>query len=159
MIAWFLWACLGSTPGDDSSATEVRLSTPTFEALTWDCSTETDRWELAARASSWTAGALLVWTVDTVYIEEHELGSTESAGDGSWDELELTLTIVADPRDVARSSATAFLCDAPTQQSLGLRVALLAPETEEETDCRTGGAVVDFEGLGYDACPDRWERE
>ena len=159
MIAWFIWACLTSSPEDDSGATEVRLSTPTFEALSWDCSTETDRWDLAARASSWTSGALLVWTVDAVYVEEHDLSSTESAGDGTWDELDLKLTIVADPRDTARNSATAFLCDAPNQEGLGLRVALLAPETEAEADCRTAGAEVDFEGLGYDACPDRWERE
>jgi hypothetical protein len=159
MLAWITWACIATGGADDSASPAVDLAAPSFLALGWVCSAEDDTWTFSAEASAWTAGAELGLSLDGSYIEEHDLKSQESAADGSWDRLGVTLIIVADPRDQARSVSTAYLCDQPTQTDLALRMALLAPDSAEEADCRVTGAALDWESLGYAACQTRWETE
>ena len=88
----------------------VELSDPKLTALDVACSTDEDEWVIEANASSWTAGAELVWTTDGEYVETHAVPSVEADADGLADRLKLTLAVADDFRTVTSGSSTAFRC-------------------------------------------------
>ena len=149
--AWAGCVYLPTDPSQDSAA-----PVDTTIVTVWsECSATQDTREVQVETTGWTAGGLLALHLDGAAPEEHPLGSIESAADGSWDSLQVSLSIVADPGDVARGQSTAMLCDNTHDEGLSFRLSVYEPDGEEdgEADCRTWGPAVDWESLGaYPPC-------
>ena len=146
------WAGCVFVPTDPSQDTAAPVDT-TIETLWSECSATQDTREVRVQTTGWTGGGLLALHLADAAPEEHPLGSIESAADGSWDSLRVSLSIVADPRNVARGQSTAMLCDNTHAEGLSFRLSVYEPDGEEEADCRTWGPAVDWESLGgYPPC-------
>ncbi len=145
-------ACL--TPREDREDPAPLYEGPTeITSLTWTCSASEDTWTIAVETTGWTSGALLSWSPDGRYVEEHDLRSTAAAADGSADSLNLELDIEADPGKFTRSSSTALLCDATTQEDLSGRMAVYDPvDGGLEADCWAWGEVDWTADFGYADC-------
>jgi len=141
-----LLACVTIPPADPPDVAEPLPAAS--ETVGARCSATADSREVRVRAVGWTAGGLLALSLGGESMEEHPLGSIESDRDGEWDELRVKLSIVADPAAVARGAHTAMLCDNTHAEGLSYRLSILAPDTEEEADCRTWGPEIDWETLG-----------
>jgi hypothetical protein len=70
-----------------------------------------------ATTNSWIGSAELLLSTDGIEIEQHPTYSVGADIDGQGDELDLTLSIIADWRDVEEGNTTAFLC---VQEPIGL---------------------------------------
>ena len=150
MLTFFL-ACV-TLPGSEPTEA-VELLPPAIETVWFSCSAPEDTREVQVRTEGWTGGGLLAWTLNGESMEEHPLGSIESDPNGEWDELLVQLSIVADPAAVARGARTAMLCDDTHAEHLAYRLSILAPDTNEEADCRFWGPETDWESLGaYPPC-------
>ncbi len=136
-------------PGQDSSA-----PVDTAIVTLWsECSATFDTREVRVQTTGWTGGGLLALHLADAAPEEHPLESIESAVDGGWDSLRVSLSIVADPSNVARGQSTAMLCDNTHAEGLSFRLSVYEPDRDDEADCRTWGPIVDWESLGeYPPC-------
>jgi hypothetical protein len=93
-----------------NDAEQVTWGDPEIVASTLDCSLKDEEWFLSIETNSWAGGGVLLMTVDGMYVESHAVFSVGAASDGTYDNLSVTLAIMADWRDVSEGSSTAFLC-------------------------------------------------
>ena len=149
MTLFTLFACARIVPAGTDS--ELALAPPTITEASLSCSAADDLWTFEVTTTSWTGNGTVLLALDLDYVEEHEIRSEESGADGSWDHLELELSVEADPRDATPGSSTAFLCDVSTKEGISGRIAVEAPEGGGEADCRQWGEL-DFASLGFAAC-------
>jgi hypothetical protein len=128
-----LLAC-PSTPS--SFPDEKSPGPPSIVTAGYRCDSLTARWNFLVDTDAWTGNGQVVLSDDGDYIEVHPLRSIEAAADGSSDRLELTLTVVADWRDVNPGSTTAFNCQEPGLAGL---IRVFATDGQTPTDCRIFG--------------------
>jgi hypothetical protein len=153
LCAALLSACAGAGPDYIGYDPDEFYTGPTaIEEVSLSCAADGDEWTLTIGTVGWTAGGLFAWSPDGYYLEEHDIVSDEADFYGAWDLLVAELSIAADPRDVSKGSSTALLCDTPTREGLRGWLVIYDPETEEEIDCRTWGAAMDWEAEGYSPC-------
>ena len=127
-------------------------------SVDWGCSADADTWTFDVSTEGWTAGGLLSMSTDGLRVEAHEVLSKAAAPDGSSDQLELKLNIIADPREVEEGETTAFVCEAPTRAALAYRLVVYDGDTREVADCRVWGQELDWNAAaGYSACDTRLE--
>ncbi|HJN73961.1 MAG TPA: hypothetical protein QGF58_08525 [Myxococcota bacterium] len=152
-----LSGCLAPHVSPDDSAGAFSYEGPTtITSLEGGCSVEDDTWSLVVETEGWTSGGLWSLTADAHRVEAHEIESVEAAADGAWDRLELSLDIVADPRDAEEGKTSAWLCDGSTEANMAWRVMVSDPETGEKTDCATWGAEIDWNAIAsYSECDHR----
>lgn len=81
---------------------------PSLTCLWLECAD--DAWRIEATATAWTGGALLVWTPDGRWFEEHYVRSVEAAAGGDGDRLRLDLDVVGDWRQAEPGASTAVHC-------------------------------------------------
>jgi hypothetical protein len=125
------------------TAVVVTDTPPAITTATVACDAENAEWAFAVATDAWTGNGQLLWTTDGDYLEKHTLYSSEAAEDGSWDHLDLELSIVADWQDAASGSSTAFNCSDSGLTGI-LRVFT-----------RTGGDVADCRVFGTEV--ERWD--
>ena len=109
ILLWLAFGCR-IPPVDRDPPVQVELTTPELSEFTLVCEADRERWQLDAKATSWTGGGEWWWTTDGTYLERHQVYSRKAAKDGSWDELRLRLDIVGDWRDAEKNKSTPFLC-------------------------------------------------
>lgn len=118
LAGFFFSACAELPPGPPGGA-GLTLEPPQLACPEVRC--EEDLWEVEVRASHWTGGVTLEWTVDGHYVEVHPLRAWSADPAGGLELLSLDLGAVADWRAVVPGSTTAFLCgDAPTWRLVAL---------------------------------------
>lgn len=102
----------GCAPFTPLSPVQTRVDSPppTLQTTVLVCDDWAETWELSATTDGWVGQAELLLSLDGVEIERHPLYSVGAATDGRADELFLSLTIIADWRDVHEGSTTAFTC-------------------------------------------------
>ncbi|MCP4810423.1 MAG: hypothetical protein GY884_34240, partial [Proteobacteria bacterium] len=115
-MAFVLWACGGTVPTATDSA--IVRDPPEITAASWTCSASDDRWTFEVDTRNWTGNGEVLLALDLDYVENHAMRSSESGADGSWDHLELELSVEADPRDATSGASTAFLCDVSTKEGI-----------------------------------------
>jgi hypothetical protein len=95
---------------------------------------------------------------DTDASEAHDMLSSSAASDGSSDELELELDIVADWRDASEGSSTRWLCS--DEGDLSFQISIHGSDGTDDVDCRTWGKNTsiwsDLEGAPL--CDELWEQ-
>lgn len=149
--ALLLGGCVTPGPFGDHGAPPEDIVAPTLSGWSIDCEVDAGVWSLAFDATSWTGGAVTVWTNDLVYIERHAVLATASAPDGTSEHLAATLPIVKDWRDQAPNVSTVFTCaDAPS-------IALTLLDVDGAiVDCRFVGPLADdLAALPSVHCPAR----
>lgn len=140
---WIVAALLACTPAPVAAdASDVSEEVPRLTAVDVTCDAQAAEWTFTATTSAWTGNGDVRLSADGAYVESHALLSVSAAEDGSADELRLSLSIVADWRDVVSGSRTAFNCEAPDLAGV-LRVRT-----------RDGAAVADCRAFGV--APERW---
>ncbi|MDP2309357.1 MAG: hypothetical protein Q8P18_25275 [Pseudomonadota bacterium] len=107
------------------------------------CDTEDARWRFEVTTDAWTGNGQVLLSTDGAYVERHPMFSTAAAADGTSDELDLTLSVEPDWRDVLLGSSTVFNCNEPDLTGI---VRVLTRDGSEVADCRAFGAA-----------PERWE--
>ena len=128
-----LWAC---APGSGPAEGALTLEPPHITAAEVACDTQDAIWSFRIDADAWTGNGRLIWSTDGRYIEYHDIDSVVAAPDGTSDQLELELRVVADRAFVSPDSTTFFNCAEPGLSAV-LRV--LGAEGEAVTDCRGFG--------------------
>jgi hypothetical protein len=139
-------SCLFPPAGE--GPVEATLTVPRIEAFEVVCDPDSTTWTVTVITDAWTGGASTWWTVDGVYVESRALPSVASAEDGSWDQLQATVALADDWRDVG-ATRTAFSCADPVNLLVVVRRL-----DGEPSDCAAFGA--DLERLveaGLDPCP------
>ena len=138
-----LWLGLGLGAGCRITPRQPAADGPFFDgepavvALAVACDPDAARWRLAAETDAWTGGGALFVT-DGERVERHTVSSSEAAGDGAWDCLDLNLAQAADPDDAASGGATRWLCrDTP---DLSFLFVVSNTDGTEFTDCVAWGA-------------------
>jgi len=159
MAAALLAGCIGHERFAGAQGEALYDEVPSIDNIRWDCSIDDATWTFEVDTVNWTANGKLWLATSADYVEQHAVRSISAAHDGSWDQLSLELGIVADWRDASSGSSTAFLCDTATVESMGYRLAIYTPGSEELADCRSWGAVPTlFDGIdGVAACELLWE--
>jgi hypothetical protein len=99
------------------SETITPITSPSLLTTSLLCDEKDEVWRLLATTDSWIGSAELLLSTDGVEIEQHPAYSVGADINGLADELDLTLDIIADWRDVEEGDTTAFLC---TQEPAGL---------------------------------------
>ena len=127
---------------EDTTPETPTYADPEITAASVECDPERPRWTFDVTASAWTGNGQVLLSADGSYIERHRLDSISAEADGSTDQLQLKLDVVADWRDVSEGSTTVFNCDEPFLDGV-IRVY-----------SRTGDAVTDCRAFGTD--PARW---
>lgn len=131
------WAGCRITPHQPAPEGPFFDGNPGVVALSLTCDADAARWRLRAETDAWTGGGAL-FVADGERVERHTVSSSEAAGDGAWDCLDLNLSQAADPDDAASGGATRWLCrDEPD-----LRFLFVVSDTDgtEFTDCLAWGA-------------------
>ena len=108
--------CAPLSPVYPSEST-APVNPPNLISTSLNCDEKKEEWELLATTSSWIGSAELLLSTDGVQIEQHPAYSVGADMDGQGDELDLTLSIIADWRDVEEGDSTAYLC---VQEPVGL---------------------------------------
>ncbi|MFT4621559.1 MAG: hypothetical protein ACI8PZ_000211 [Myxococcota bacterium] len=147
-----LGGCLFSPAG---KPVEVgTLGEPTITEFRLWCDHDRATWEVRIVADAWTGGATAQLTEDGLYVEKKNVDSVAIAEDGTRDELEATLPVADDWRDVG-GRTTAFRCsDDPSI------LVVLAAVDGTPVDCRVLGPTPEvFAELGLGGCPVTAERE
>ena len=140
----FILAC---APDPAPAADGLTLEPPHITAAEVACDPQDAIWRFGVDTDAWTGNGRLIWSTDGRYIEYHDIDSVVSAPDGTSDQLELVLGVVADRAFVIPDSTTFFNCAEPGLSAV-LRV--LGPEGEVVTDCRGfGGDQWGEWGLDY----------
>lgn len=117
-----LWAslCLGigisclprGGTAEDGSAVASR-DAPAITAIELTCDLQAGRWRVVVDTSAWAGGAVMRWTSDGDYVEEHaNFRSIKAAPDGSSDRLRADISLVEDFRPAGESGLTAIPCAA-----------------------------------------------
>lgn len=117
-------------------AKEVPETVPMLVSASYSCDPMAARWSFSAEADAWTGNGQVAMTTDGRYLELHALDSKSAASDGSSDSLALSLTVVADWRDVTLGSSTFFNCEEP---GLGGLIRIFEQDGKTEADCRFFG--------------------
>ena len=152
-------ACVSSDERDPG--TVLHDTPPTITGIQYSCSVDEEKWIFQVTTDAWTANGTLYLAATSDYVEQHSLQSEEAAADGSSDLLTLSLSIVADWRDVSASSSTAFLCNSTTEAAICWRIFVYTPGTGDVSDCASGG----YEPTWFDdmddipTCDTRWETD
>lgn len=151
--------CIGHERFAGAEGEPLHSDPPTISDIRWDCSSTDATWSFEVDTVNWTANGALWLVVDTDYVEQHAVRSTSAAQDGSWDQLALSLDIVADWRDASSGSSTAFFCNPPTTETISFRLVVYTPGSEEAADCRSWGAQPTLLDRvdGVPACELLWE--
>lgn len=140
-------SCIFPPAGEDP--VEATISVPRIEAFEVVCEPDTTTWTLTVLTDAWTGGATSWWTADGVYLEKRSIPSVASAEDGSWDQLQATVSLADDWREVG-SSRTAFSCADP----VNLHVVVNRLDGEP-ADCAVFGPdLTRLEQAGLDPCPE-----
>jgi hypothetical protein len=151
--------CIGHERFAGAEGEPLYSEPPSIADIRWGCDAEEGAWSFDLDAVHWTANGYLWLATASDYLEQHAIRSVSAASDGSWDQLSLELDIVADWRDAASGSSTAFLCNTPTLQAMSFRVVIYTPGDNTQADCRSWGADPElFDGVqGVPACDLVWE--
>lgn len=108
--AFLVGACVVPEEGDDPTP---EIITPSIRAIQLQCNPEAGSWRVTVDTVGWSAGGTVLWSVDGVYVERHNvLRSIAAAVDGSTDQLRGDLSIVTDFRPAGTGGNTAFTCSA-----------------------------------------------
>jgi hypothetical protein len=135
MLLWLL-ACSSAQPPDVEP--DIAAGPPTITSAAVICDVPSATWTFEVSSAGWTGNGDVRWSTDGVYLEAHPLYSVSAAADGSADRLELSLQVVADWRDAASGSRTAFNCEEPD-------LAGVLQDGAQVADCRAFGVA-----------PERW---
>ena len=111
---------------------------PVVEGLSLTCDQDAARWILQSEVDAWSGGGELLITADGEVVERHTVRATESAGDGTWDCLALSLGQAADPADAAPGASSRWLC----REEAELSFLFVVADTDNAawTDCVAWGA-------------------
>lgn len=132
----------GCSGGGGDTAVDPSDTPPTITEATVDCDTREGRWTFAVTTDAWTGNGQVLLTSDGAYVEKHTVYSVSAAPDGTADQLELTLDVVPDWRDVVLGSSTIFNCG---DTSLTGIVRVFTRDGSRASDCRVFGVS-----------PERW---
>lgn len=149
MVLFLAAACVPRNNLPDPDQGPFYDGDPVISSLSWECDAKASRWRVELETERWTNGGRYYMARDADTIERHNVPSIEADGEGAWDELRLTLDIVADFRDASPSSSTAYLCS--DIDALSYLVTIQAPDGSGRTDCRTWGAdpeIFDNDDIG-----------
>jgi hypothetical protein len=145
-----IWIWLACAEDKLTIETETsRLTDPEITAITWVCDAETDSWTFEMKTNAWTSNGH-IWITDGSTTERHYIQSIGAPADGSADNLELILEIVADWRDAEAGKRTQFRCR--DENELSLLASVMHPETGEITDCFQSNAFDWREIEGSPSC-------
>ena len=126
-------------PGGGEVGEPLYSGVPHITDLSWSCSVDEETWSFEVLTDAWTANGNVYLAQTAAYLERHPLSSIEAAADGTSDRLVAEVDIVADWRDAAPGSGSAFACNDTTEATLDFRVVVYVPGTSDEGDCRTWG--------------------
>ncbi len=107
-----------------------------LESVEVDCDLDNAKWSFDVTTAGWSGGGEVLMSRDGDYLEIHHMPSVEATRDGTADRLSLTLSVLADWRDVTPGSSTIFNCAEPGLAGL-LRV--FHRDGEEVAGCAAFG--------------------